>query len=210
MWRDRTSHHRSVHGAGRHDIQIQIREVTSNSMLSVAWHHAKAARGDKNILLFFQSRPLDESVDTKVLHKKEQLIQLMSGSTCQNLTISTRTSPDKATESESRAVSLNKSTETMFLSQSCSCSINLKDLNLEHILSAIEAVKFLLGSFFDDPSEVERKELIKKEFLTNSRIKTCARFSEASAWYSSESTQWWVMVLIDAIVFILMSFCQFT
>ena len=42
----------------------------------------------------------------------------------------------------------------------------------------IVAVKFLLGSFFDDPNEVERKELIKKESLTNSHVKTYARFSE--------------------------------
>ena len=76
----------------------------------------------------------------------------------------------------------------------------------------IAAVKFLLGSFFDDPSEVERKKLIKKEVLTNSHVKTYARFSEEELKLQLGISRVSSVVSDGAhrLVFLLMSFCQFT
>ena len=42
----------------------------------------------------------------------------------------------------------------------------------------IEAVKFLLGSFFGDPSEVDRQALIRAEAAENKYVKTYADFSK--------------------------------
>ena len=42
----------------------------------------------------------------------------------------------------------------------------------------IEAVKFLLGSFFGNPEDYERQQSIVEKAATNDHIKTYAEFSE--------------------------------
>jgi len=43
----------------------------------------------------------------------------------------------------------------------------------------IEAVKFLLASFFDDPTEAERTGAIREKAVENVQVKVYARMSEA-------------------------------